>query len=115
MKNEYEVFTNSVGTIYSKNGKLHMIDGPAFEWYNGHKEWWIDGKPHRINGPAVEYNNGNKSWYKEGKLHRRDGPAIEYYYGFKDNGYKEWYIEGEYIDCSSQEEFERIINLKLFW
>jgi hypothetical protein len=36
--------------------------------------------------------------------------AIEYI-----GGYKEWYYEGEEINCKSQEEFERIIKLKLFW
>jgi hypothetical protein len=46
----------------------------------------------------------------DNKLHRLDGSAIEYYYG-----HKEWWFKGEYIDCTSQEEFERIIKLKLFW
>ena len=29
-----------------------------------------DGKYHRIDGPAVEYTNGDKKWYINGKLHR---------------------------------------------
>ena len=32
---------------------------------------------HREDGPAIEYANGNKHWYLNGKLHREDGPAIE--------------------------------------
>lgn len=25
-----------------KNGKLHRTNGPAIEWANGDKEWWIE-------------------------------------------------------------------------
>ena len=28
-------------------GKLHRLDGPACEWANGTKEWWVNGKLHR--------------------------------------------------------------------
>ena len=44
------------------------------------------------------------------KFHRLDGPAIKY-----NDGEKEWYYEDNFIDCNSQEEFERYIKLKLFW
>jgi broad-specificity NMP kinase len=26
------------------NDKLHREDGPAFEWADGTKEWWLDGE-----------------------------------------------------------------------
>jgi hypothetical protein len=42
--------------------------------------------------------------------HRLGGPAVESL-----NGYKQWWYEGENINCSSQKEFERILKLKLFW
>ena len=42
---------------------LHREDGPAVEWSNGTKEWWIDDKRHREDGPAIEYADGAKSWY----------------------------------------------------
>ena len=45
---------------------LHREDGPAFEGYNGDKEWWIDGKRHREDGPAVEWRDGDKEWYLNG-------------------------------------------------
>jgi hypothetical protein len=52
---------------------LHREDGPAFEGYNGDKEWWIDGKRHLEDGPAIEYANGDKSWYLDGeKLWNRE-------------------------------------------
>jgi hypothetical protein len=42
--------------------------------------------------------------------HREDGPAIEYNIG----NLHRWYFKGTYIDCHSQKEFERIINLLAF-
>lgn len=26
-----------------KDGRLHRIDGPAIEWTDGHKSWWMNG------------------------------------------------------------------------
>jgi hypothetical protein len=45
---------------------------------------------HREDGPAVEFTNGDKYWYINGKLHREDGPAMEF-----NDGRKGWYIKGE--------------------
>jgi hypothetical protein len=30
--------------IHLKNGKYHREDGPAIEYGDGKKEWWINGK-----------------------------------------------------------------------
>lgn len=30
-------------TEWYQNGELHRLDGPAIEYANGHKEWFIDG------------------------------------------------------------------------
>ena len=76
----------------------------------GAKHWYFNNLHHREDGPAVEGANGNKIWFFHGKLHRVDGPAFE-----GSNGCKEWYYQGEYINCSSQEEFEKLINLKALW
>jgi hypothetical protein len=75
----------------------HRLDGPAIEYANGSKAWWVDGKPHRLDGPAVEYTDGYKAWYVDGKLHRLDGPAIEYA-----DGSKFWYIDGKRL---TEEQF----------
>jgi len=77
---------------------------------DGNKYWILNGQYHREDGPAIEYTSGSKFWYSHGKLHRLDGPAIEYY-----NGYKLWYYHDKRVNCSSQEEFERLINLKVLW
>ena len=54
---------------------------------------------------------GTIRYYDEiGLLHREDGPAIE-----DSNGDKFWYINGENINCETQEEFERLLKIKAFW
>jgi len=73
--------------VYYSGNKLHREDGPAIECANGHKAWYFRGQRHRIDGPAIEFADGSKSWY---------------YYG-------------EGINCSSQEEFNRLIKLKALW
>ena len=44
----------------------HNRGGPAAEWPNGAKWWYVDGKPHRLDGPAIEYLDGINSWYIHG-------------------------------------------------
>jgi hypothetical protein len=95
---------------YNEKGELHRKDGPAVEYFNGGKEWWINNKLHREDGPAVEYIDGDQEWYIDGKRHREDGPAVEYA-----SGTKEWWYNGEYISCRTQKEFEKIIKLRMFW
>ena len=54
---------------YYKNRGMtirHRLDGPAFEWVSGHKEWYVNGKLHRLDGPAVEWANGYKAWWVDG-------------------------------------------------
>lgn len=48
----------SIGRVYTLNGKIHKLDGPA--WINFHKdsgkpwreEYWINNQLHNENGPA---------------------------------------------------------------
>ena len=88
---KYTVEVKQDVTYWRKEGTniLHRENGPAAEWANGTKEWYIDGKRHRENGPACEYSDNYKAWYKNDKLHREDGPAREYI-----NGDKEYFING---------------------
>ncbi len=53
---------------------------------------------------------GNKYWHKDDLYHREDGPAVEFA-----NGNRYWYYQGQNIDCHSQEQFERLLKLKVFW
>jgi len=99
-----------------KEGKRHRLNGPAIELINryktlfGYKMWYKEGKLHRIGGPAVEHSERGKLWCEYGKRHRIDGPARIY-----NDGIKIWYYEDKEIECSSTEEFLKIIKLKAFW
>jgi hypothetical protein len=79
-------------TAYYLGNTLHREDGPAIEYTNKRKEWYILGQFHREDGPAVEDAWGNKWWFWRNKLHREGGPAREY-----SNGDKEWWIHGKRI------------------
>jgi hypothetical protein len=96
------------GTKYWYNdfGEYHREKGPALEYSDGTKFWYINNKMHRKDGPAVEHRNGYKEWWVNGKLHREDGPAIEDY-----NKKEFWFIHGELIDCKNNEEFLRIVRI----
>jgi|688.fasta_scaffold17838_17 hypothetical protein len=82
------------------NGKLHRTDGPAIEWADGGRAWWLDGKLHRLDGPAIEWADGGRAWWLDGKLHRLDGPAVEYA-----NGSKAWYVDGKRL---TEEQFNAL-------
>ena len=47
---------------------IHREDGPAIEWSDGSKEWWLNGEFHREDGPAVEYANGYNEWWLNSKF-----------------------------------------------
>jgi hypothetical protein len=70
------------------SGELHREDGPAIEWDDGSKEWWVNGKLHRDYYPTIERPDGYRGWFRDGKRHREDGPAIE------NGNSKSWYIDG---------------------
>jgi len=101
MTPQYNIHITELGNKFYYKDKsmitLHREDGPAFEGWDGSKEWRINGKLHREDGPAVEWSNGDKEWFLNGKLHREDGPAVEWV-----GDYKAWYLNGEKL---SEEEF----------
>ena len=96
---------------YKLNGKLHREDGPAIEYASGTKCWYLNGLNHRENGPAVEYPNGTKYWLINGLFHRDDGPAV---YEIRDDLYL-WFYKGKLLNCKTQEEFLRLMKLKVLW
>ena len=88
---EYRVKVyNTYAEWYNLEGKLHREDGPAVEYADGDKIWYINDQLHREDGPAREYADGTKYWHLNGELHREDGPAVEYAIG-----YKAWYLNGK--------------------
>jgi hypothetical protein len=93
MKEQYIHIEEYGHKLYYKDREmeiLHRLDGPAVEWAEGGKLWYVDGQHHRLDGPAVEWADGSKMWYVDDKRHRLDGPAVEYA-----NGSKAWYVDGK--------------------
>jgi hypothetical protein len=44
-----------------------MIEYVVKVYDNGDVMWCLNGKLHREDGPAIEYPDGRKSWYLNGK------------------------------------------------
>ena len=100
---EYTVRVHKDYTEYlNKDGELHRLEGPAIEWSNGTKGWYVNGKRHRTDGPAFDWGSGSKGWYVDNKPHRLDGPAFEW-----SSGYKEWYVEGK---CLTEQQFKALTS-----
>ena len=56
----YYYIDGSSHYVHTHSLALHRLDGPAVEYTNGHKEYWVEGKLHRLDGPAVEYRHTKK-------------------------------------------------------
>lgn len=93
MRDRY-IKIDSEGNVFHYCDKFmcffHREDGPAVEYVNGTKFWYVEGCAHREDGPAAEFSNGDKMWYVKNKLHREDGPAQEYA-----DGRVVFYLNGE--------------------
>ena len=79
-----------------------IYDDGSTRWYNE------VGKLHREDGPAIEYADGDKFWYLNGLLHREDGPAVEWADGLK-LWYLIWYLNGR---SYTEEEFALLQFMK---
>jgi hypothetical protein len=76
-------------TWRNSQNQLHRTDGPAVEYIDGSREWWVNGNRHREDGPAAEWFTGDREWWVHGQRHRVDGPAIEWR-----DGSVYWYLDG---------------------
>lgn len=70
----------------------------------------------------INQDDGLEYWLDEkDRFHRQDGPAKTFIsYDRVNNVHKisttiEWWFHGKKIDCSYQEEFDKLIKLKAFW
>ncbi len=52
---------------YNTQNQFHREDGPAIEYINGDKAWYMYDKLHRVDGSAVEYVDGDKDYYIMGR------------------------------------------------
>lgn len=79
---------------------------------NGTKRWY-DNDATEIDFYRETSRHGYESWWDRSHLsfkHRLDGPAYTY-----NDGLKEWWYKGKFIDVKSQEEFEKWLKLRAFW
>ena len=70
-----------------------------------------DSENDHIGMHSYYFNNGVEHHYVDSHYHRLTGPA--YVHPFLN--IKRWYIDGENVTVSSQEEFDRFLQLKAFW
>ena len=84
MVQEYKVLVYDNRTVWKNmEDQIHRLDGPAVEWSDGTKAWWVNDQLHRIDGPAVEKADGHKEWWIEGnrlteeEFNRKDNPIQE--------------------------------------
>lgn len=57
----------------------------------------------------ISYNCNLTEYYLNGKLHREDGPAAEW-----EDGFKLYALHGNFLNCTTQEEFVQLMRLKAF-
>jgi uncharacterized protein YxjI len=87
---------------HTRDGQLHRLDGPAVEYTDGYKAYYVNGQLHRLDGPAVEDADGYKVYYVNSQKHRLDGPAVE-----DADGYKAYYVNGKKY---SEQEFMQMTS-----
>jgi hypothetical protein len=71
MQREQYTYIRNGNKFYYKDKEMtifHREDGPAIEYADGGKEWYLNGKCHREDGHAIEYADGSKSWYINDEL-----------------------------------------------
>ena len=67
-KNKYHYKDGTTSENLDSSKALHRTDGPAIEYDDGTKFWWVNGKCHRIDGPAMEWVDGAKEWWVDNKF-----------------------------------------------
>lgn len=108
MKKNYVVRVYNEGNIQghrteygTEEYSLHREDGPAVEFVDGCKWWYINNERHREDGPAMTWGVDGKSWWKHGIYHREDGPA------WIEGDVKRWFLNGKNL---TESEFNLAIS-----
>ena len=70
---------NEWGCIYFKNekGDYHKEDGPAVEYPNGYKAWFINGERHREDGPARITSEGILQYWLNDRMFIKEDWEVE--------------------------------------
>ena len=102
-------------TWCNQQNQRHRTLGPAVEYADGGKSWYLNGQLHRTDGPAIEHVSGYKAWWVDGQRHRTDGPAIE-----RADGTKVWWVDDqeltfdEWVDRVADTDQERTLLMIKF-
>lgn len=68
MKSEPRVYREQGETAWFNDaGKFHRIGGPADEFENGDKVFYVNGLRHNEDGAAIQLADGRNFFYLEGK------------------------------------------------
>jgi len=67
MGNKFYYSDGSILGHWDSTKILHRLDGPAIEFADGDRYWFVDGRRHRLDGPACELADGDRYWYVDGK------------------------------------------------
>ena len=70
-ENKYYYKDGTTSSEYYSSKALHRTDGPAIEWADGDKVWYVNGKCHRVDGPAAEMADG-QHWYVDGERYTEE-------------------------------------------
>ena len=62
-----EVYENGNKYWLNEQGQLHNEHGPAIQYADGYKAYYLNGKLNRTDGPAIEYIDGSKAYCLNGK------------------------------------------------
>jgi hypothetical protein len=65
-------------------------------------------KLHREDGPAIEFADGYRAWYVNGRLHREDGPAIED--AERSSFWCSWYLNGKSLVTLTKEQLTKYME-----
>jgi hypothetical protein len=55
------------GPGFRSRGPMKNYDSIYTSSLTGNKSYWLSSKLHRLNGPAIEYLDGSKKWYINGE------------------------------------------------
>lgn len=74
----------------------------------GDRMWYqyASARPHRDDGPAAEFADGTKIWYVLGEKHREDGPAVEFATGPRHYYWRGQMSSSEHVNGDKQIVFK---------
>jgi hypothetical protein len=68
----------------------------------------------KADGPKFN-DDGDLYHFKDGNLHKEDGPAVIFYDDKGNVVDKEYWLNGEKIECASDKEYKKLVSLKTYW